>query len=319
MALSTGSTPYYIHGGFPTSQQQQQQQQPPATTLQQSPPGFRHYQTNPNHASSDPSFSHHHPTFPHATSNLGLLTEPVKKKRGRPRKYAPQGVDLGCSPLPVRPKASSESGSPSQKRTKGRPPGTGRKQQLAALGYAFAPHVICIERGEDIVEKLLTFSQQRPRALCIMSGTGTISSGTLRQPGTMTPTVSFEGNFDILCFSGSYLVAEEGSPHSRTGGISASLSTHDGHVIGGGVAKLIAAGPVQVVVCSFVHGTSKTKSRQVTSPTGDTDYSQQPNDRSTTPNATPTQNYSPSPSSVWPGSRQVDLRRPHTDFDLTHG
>jgi len=42
------------------------------------------------------------------------------------------------------------------------------------------------------------------------------------------------------------LVAEDGGPHNRTGGISVSLSSTDGHVIGGGVARLIAASPVQV-------------------------------------------------------------------------
>jgi len=46
--------------------------------------------------------------------------------------------------------------------------------------------------------------------------------------------------------SGSYLVAEEGGPSNRTGGISVSLSSRDGHVIGGSVAKLIAGSPIQV-------------------------------------------------------------------------
>ena len=46
--------------------------------------------------------------------------------------------------------------------------------------------------------------------------------------------------------SGSYLVAEDGGPRNRTGGVSASLSSPDGHVIGGGVAMLMAASPVQV-------------------------------------------------------------------------
>lgn len=56
-----------------------------------------------------------------------------------------------------------------------------------------------------------------------------------------------QGHFQILCLSGSYLVAEDGGPRNRTGGISVSLSSPDGHVIGGGVAVLMAAGPVQVL------------------------------------------------------------------------
>lgn len=47
--------------------------------------------------------------------------------------------------------------------------------------------------------------------------------------------------------SGSYLLAEEGGPRNRIGGISVSLSSSDGQVIGGSVGMLIAAGPVQVL------------------------------------------------------------------------
>jgi len=43
------------------------------------------------------------------------------------------------------------------------------------------------------------------------------------------------------------LVAEDGGPRNRTGGISASFSSPDGHVIGGAIAMLIAASPVQVL------------------------------------------------------------------------
>lgn len=55
-----------------------------------------------------------------------------------------------------------------------------------------------------------------------------------------------QGRFQILCLSGSYLVAEDGGPRNRTGGLSVSLSSPDGHVIGGGVAVLVAASQVQV-------------------------------------------------------------------------
>lgn len=59
-------------------------------------------------------------------------------------------------------------------------------------------------------------------------------------------SMTLQGRFQILCLSGSYLVAEDGGPRNRTGGVSVSLSSPDGHVIGGGVAMLIAASPVQV-------------------------------------------------------------------------
>ena len=45
---------------------------------------------------------------------------------------------------------------------------------------------------QDIVAKILSFSQQRPRALCILSGTGTVSSVTLRQPASTGVSVTYE-------------------------------------------------------------------------------------------------------------------------------
>jgi len=64
-------------------------------------------------------------------------SEPVKKKRGRPRKYGPDGtVSLRLSPMsaPANSTQGESATTLSQKKARGRPPGSGRKQQLAALG-----------------------------------------------------------------------------------------------------------------------------------------------------------------------------------------
>lgn len=89
--------------------------------------------------------------IPPHTVNVGggpLATLPsaepvVKRKRGRPRKYGPDGtVSLALSPTPSSTAGSvlgigSGSSTPLQKRSRGRPPGSGRKQQLASLGKCF--------------------------------------------------------------------------------------------------------------------------------------------------------------------------------------
>ncbi|XP_022760056.1 AT-hook motif nuclear-localized protein 5-like isoform X2 [Durio zibethinus] len=316
MSLSGGSGHYYIHRGVAGSSSGSVPHAGVAAFHSQ--PGFRPL-TNPqvqlqSNVGSTFTGEPKNVSFPHGI-NTGMSSgmppgEPIKKKRGRPRKYAPDGqVSLGLLPMPAKPKPSSGSDAYGQKRNRGRPPGSGRKQQLATLGewmnssagLAFAPHVVTVGIGEDIVAKMLSFSQQRPRAVCILSGSGTVSSGC----------------FEILCLSGSYLLAEDGGPRSRTGGISASLSTPDGHVIGGGIATLIASSPVQLVVCSFVYGGSKTKNKQLASPRGNKDSVPQ---KSATPTTAPsTQNFTPPSMNVWPGSRPVDLRNPHTDIDLTRG
>ena len=63
-----------------------------------------------------------------------------------------------------------------------------------------------------------------------------------------------QGRFEILCLSGSYLMTDEGGSRSRSGGLSISLSSPDGRVIGGGVGGLlIAATPVQVYIINALY------------------------------------------------------------------
>ncbi|CAK7345975.1 unnamed protein product [Dovyalis caffra] len=280
---------------------------------------------------------------PHGTNvNMGGGNggESMKRKRGRPRKYGPDGtmaLSLASAPLsiavtqptstatgsggfssppgqspsqaqplvsPPPPPPASEVGvvgaagvvsppphatpggsvSPSGvKKARGRPPGSSKKHQLAALGsagFGFTPHVITVKAGEsgfeycnhksvgdifvemrikttlvislvpliceDVSSKIMSFSQHGPRAVCILSANGAISNVTLRQQATSGGTVTYEGRFEILTLSGSYLPSENGGQRSRTGGLSVCLSGPDGRVLGGSVAGLlIAAAPVQ--------------------------------------------------------------------------
>ncbi|XP_068645753.1 AT-hook motif nuclear-localized protein 9-like [Aristolochia californica] len=255
--------------------------------------------------------------------------EPVKRKRGRPRKYGPDGtVSLALSPLSSTPLSAPGSASSTQKRGRGRPPGSGRKQQLASLGewlsgsagMGFTPHIITIPIGEDIATKIMSFSQQGPRAVCILSANGAVSSVTLRQPATSGGTVTYEGRFEILCLSGSYLLTDNGG--SRTGGLSISLSSPDGRVIGGGVGgMLIAASPVQVIVGSFIYGGTKSKSKPESNPESGVEVEHAIGEKSPTPTSgAPSQSLSPtSMMGGWPGSRPMDMRNTHIDIDLTRG
>ncbi|KAJ6805094.1 AT-hook motif nuclear-localized protein 10-like [Iris pallida] len=213
--------------------------------------------------------------------NINMGVEPIKRKRGRPRKYGPDGT-MALAITPVSPSVGPPSGgnitfsstptaatgphSADAMKKRGRPSGSGKKMQMAALGSAgtgFVPHVITVKAGEDVSSKIMSFSQNGPRAVCILSANGAISNVTLRQAATSGGTVTYEGRFEILSLSGSFLLSENGGQRSRTGGLSVSLAGPDGRVLGGGVAGLLtAASPVQVVVGSFIAEGKKEKEQK---------------------------------------------------------
>lgn len=179
-------------------------------------------------------------------------SETVKRKRGRPRKYTKDEngvtVSIDNSPLPAT--SAKKKGKLSAK-----------KAQLLALGSAgqnFTPHVLTVNAGEDVSTKIITFTSQGPWAVCILSANGAISNATLRHSGVSGGAVTYEGRFEILSLSGSFLLTENAGTRSRTGGLSVSLAGPDGRVIGGGVAGLLmAASPVQVVVGTFFNESRK--------------------------------------------------------------
>ncbi|KAK6162163.1 hypothetical protein DH2020_002004 [Rehmannia glutinosa] len=204
-------------------------------------------------------------------SGGGFNIEPARKKRGRPRKYSPDNsIGLGLSPAPATQISSvmahndSSSGGggnlsseTAAKRNRGRPPGSVKKQldALGVPGVGFTPHVITVNAGEDIASKIMAFSQQGPRTVCILSANGAICNVTLRQPA------NDPGRFEIISLSGSFLLSESNGNRSRTGGLSVSLAGPDGRVLGGGVAGMLkAASPVQVVVGSFIADAAAKKS-----------------------------------------------------------
>nr|GEV67187.1 AT-hook motif nuclear-localized protein 10-like isoform X1 [Tanacetum cinerariifolium] len=228
--------------------------------------------------------------------------EQVMKKRGRPKKYAPDGtmspsavrsvkvtpVNVGAGggvvnggfgggdqhqqqqmpPISVAPVSSIPMEDGFAKKVRGRPPGSSNKKPkiresfgsggFGSGGYGFTPHIIVVQPGEDVLNKIMSFSQNGPRAVCIMSGIGVITNVTLRQAATSGGTATYEGRFDILALSGSFVLSEAYGQRTRTGGLSITLSGPDGRVFGGVVAGLlVAASPVQVIVGSFLPEISK--------------------------------------------------------------
>ncbi|CAH8304211.1 unnamed protein product [Eruca vesicaria subsp. sativa] len=263
--------------------QQQQQHEPAAAS---SVP----YQMDPprpdNPFSAPPITSSSTPSSAVAVENAApqfSLTMPAaaetgsseqKKKRGRPRKYNPDGtLAVTLSPMPISSSVPLSSEFTPRKRGRGRGSRSSRwlkKSQMfqfdrspaaaaAAtadfMGANFTPYVLTVNAGEDVTMKIMTFSQQGSRAICILSANGPISNVTLRQSTTSGGTLTYEGRFEILSLTGSFTQNDTGGTRSRAGGMSVCLAGPDGRVFGGGLAGLfLAAGPVQVMVGTFIAG-----------------------------------------------------------------
>ncbi|KAL2345842.1 hypothetical protein Fmac_007127 [Flemingia macrophylla] len=191
-----------------------------------------------------------HMLYPHSlASAVSSQLEPPKRKRGRPRKYGTPEQALAAKKAAT---TSSHSFSADKKPHSPSFHSSFKKSHSFALGNAgqgFTPHVISVAAGEDVGQKIMLFMQQSRREMCILSASGSISNASLRQPATSGGSITYEGRFEIISLTGSYVRNELGS---RTGGLSVCLSNTDGQIIGGGVGgPLKAAGPVQVIVGTF--------------------------------------------------------------------
>ncbi|KAF5816770.1 putative AT-hook motif nuclear-localized protein [Helianthus annuus] len=198
----------------------------------------------------------------------GFPSSLAKKKRGRPRKYGPDGTAVTgrtLSPMPLSASSPTSGGYSDSKLGEFRAEKKKRKMNSAAeksnmflgdqitSGGSFTPHMVTVNPGEDVTSKIISFSKYGPRAICVLSALGIISHVTLRQGNSSGGTVTYEGRFEILSLSGSFTPGEVGGISSREGGMSIALSSPDGRVVGGLLAGLLtAAGPVQVVVASFL-------------------------------------------------------------------
>ncbi|XP_021909392.1 AT-hook motif nuclear-localized protein 6 isoform X2 [Carica papaya] len=179
------------------------------------------------------------------------------------QEYGPDGtVSTALSPMPISSSIPLSGEFSAGKRGRGRPVDSVKKSHKFEfetsgdriayfVGANFTPHVITVNAGEDVTMKIMSFSQQGSRAICILSANGTISNVTLRQPTSSGGTLTYEGRFEILSLSGSFMPTENGGTKSRSGGMSVSLAGPDGRVLGGGLAGLlVAAGPVQFLTRS---------------------------------------------------------------------
>ncbi|KAL5098934.1 hypothetical protein RYX36_003261 [Vicia faba] len=140
------------------------------------------------------------------------------------------------------------------RRPRGRPAGSKNKPKPPIIitrdsANALKTHVMEVADGCDVVESVNNFARRRQRGVCIMSGTGTVTNVTLRQPASSGAVVTLHGRFEILSLAGSFLPPP--APPAASG-LTIYLAGGQGQVVGGSVVgALIASGPVVIMSASF--------------------------------------------------------------------
>ncbi|XP_044500644.1 AT-hook motif nuclear-localized protein 19-like [Mangifera indica] len=146
----------------------------------------------------------------------------------------------------------------STRRPRGRPPGSKNKPKPPIFVTRDSPnalksHVMEIANGSDVAETLANFARRRQRGVCVLSGSGTVTNVTLRQPSDPGAIMAIHGRFEILSLTGAFLPGP--APPGSTG-LTIYLAGGQGQVVGGSVVgSLVAAGPVMVIAATFSNAT----------------------------------------------------------------
>ncbi|WRX25000.1 PPC domain - like 10 [Theobroma cacao] len=146
----------------------------------------------------------------------------------------------------------------STRRPRGRPPGSKNRPKPPIFVTRDSPnalrsHVMEIANGSDVAETLAHFARRRQRGVCVLSGSGTVTNVTLRQPSAPGAVMALHGRFEILSLTGAFLPGP--APPGSTG-LTIYLAGGQGQVVGGiVVGSLVASGPVMIIAATFSNAT----------------------------------------------------------------
>lgn len=144
------------------------------------------------------------------------------------------------------------------RRPRGRPPGSKNKPKPPIFVTRDSPnalrsHVMEIVNGADVADSVAQFARRRQRGVCVLSGTGTVTNVTLRQPTAPGSVMALHGRFEILSLTGAFLPGP--APPGSTG-LTIYLAGGQGQVVGGTVVgPLVASGPVMLIAATFSNAT----------------------------------------------------------------
>ncbi|XP_068304798.1 AT-hook motif nuclear-localized protein 26-like [Pyrus communis] len=216
------------------------------------PPPFHSRDFHLHHQQQNPQFLHQQQNSEDEQTGSSGLNKGQKRERDiDDNDSGGNGGELGKE---LNVTMSGGDGSEMTRRPRGRPAGSKNKPKPPIIitrdsANALRSHVMEIADGCDILESVATFARRRQRGVCIMSGTGTVTNVTLRQPASPGSIVTLHGRFEILSLAGSFLPPP--APPATTG-LTIYLAGGQGQVVGGSVVgTLIASGPVVIMAASF--------------------------------------------------------------------
>lgn len=192
----------------------------------------------------------HHPQANSEDEQSGSSSLNRAQKRDRDESNATNNT----SPIDGKEFGTSSGDGEITRRPRGRPAGSKNKPKPPIIitrdsANALRSHVMEIATGCDIMDSLNTFARRRQRGICILSGSGTVTNVTLRQPASPGAVVTLHGRFEILSLSGSFLPPP--APPAASG-LTIYLAGGQGQVVGGSVVgPLLASGPVVIMAASF--------------------------------------------------------------------
>ncbi|GFZ00829.1 putative AT-hook DNA-binding family protein [Actinidia rufa] len=147
------------------------------------------------------------------------------------------------------------------RRPRGRPPGSKNKPKPPVIittesANTLRAHILEIGSGCDVFDCVATYARRRQRGICILSGSGSVTNVSLRQPSSAAAAsaaavVTLHGRFEIMSLMGSFLPPP--APPGATS-LTVFLGGGQGQVVGGSVVgELTAVGPVIVIAASFTN------------------------------------------------------------------
>ncbi|XP_028776818.1 AT-hook motif nuclear-localized protein 22-like [Neltuma alba] len=217
------------------------------------PPPFltRDLHLHPHHQFQTTHHNNNHSAADDDQAGNGSLNRGQKRDH---ENTATEGKEFGSNTAPAGEGTGGGGGDNSGRRPRGRPAGSKNKPKPPIIitrdsANALRSHVMEIANGGDIMESVATFARRRQRGVCILSGSGTVTNVTLRQPASPGAVVTLHGRFEILSLSGSFLPPP--APPAASG-LAIYLSGGQGQVVGGTVVgPLLASGPVVIMAASF--------------------------------------------------------------------